>query len=398
VRRTALTGLVVLATMLGSVVAASTAGAATRAPRESSTIAGVTSTVVSCGSPTACLAVGAAQNSEGDVPPVAYALEKTKWKTVAVRVPKVKGAIAAELDAVSCKAATYCLAYGDTWTGDNNDYPFFLTWNGTSFTRIAAPPHADSAVLQVIDCTGVRSCLVLGAGAESNIDTTEFIWTLSGTRWTTRKVSLPVAYAAITALHCTSLTFCEVAGDYQPGTSGGTVNPLLAAWNGNRFILQSAAAVPSGLDFGEFTDISCSSERNCAAVGIGISGTGPAYSSIMEKWNGATWTAEKWSGPKGSRRAVLTGVSCTSATNCVAVGFDGTGSASRAASLVWNGTKWLTAGVPSVGKRLDSALDSVSCPKTGACEAIGVYGPATAENPKPLAAGWNGKAWKLTTA
>jgi hypothetical protein len=221
------------------------------------------------------------------------------------------------------------------------------------------------------------------------------------------KASIPAAFAEITALHCTSLTFCEVAGEYQAsttiGTSTPTFSPLLAEWNGKQFTLQSAAL--SGLNFGEFSDISCSSARNCAAVGIGISGAsssssgaGPDYLAIIEKWNGTTWSATKWAGPKHSQRAILTGVSCTSPNSCVAVGYDGTGSTHRAASFVWNGTKWLTAGVPSVGKGLASAFGSVSCPKTGTCEAIGGYGPETAENPKPLAAAWNGKAWKLTTA
>jgi hypothetical protein len=119
---------------------------------------------------------------------------------------------------------------------------------------------------------------------------------------------------------------------------------------------------------------------------------------FAEVWNGKTWTATKWAGPKGSTIAGLFGVSCTSATSCIAVGGAGTQKVMHAAALSFNGTKWSVLKVPGVGSGLSSDLEGVSCPKTADCVAIGNYGPSSSSNGKPLAGYWNGKAWKLKAA
>ncbi len=91
-------------------------------------------------------------------------------------------------------------------------------------------------------------------------------------------------------------------------------------------------------------DVSCASADSCAAVGSsGAPVAGPVNSSFAELWNGAVWSVVSVPGPKGFGTGVY-GVSCGSATSCVAVGEGGGagGTLSSAAALTgfWNGKSW----------------------------------------------------------
>ena len=418
VRRIVMTGLVATAAVLGSVVPAVSATAATRpAPatvaRLASPAAGSAGTVsvaidsigdrISCASPTACLAVGMQTDSSGDqTAPVAEALHGTAWKSVAVKEPK--GATDAALTGVSCKAATYCLAVGAYADQAGNTHPAAWTWNGTTLTLVTAPPMpsgSDLTALAAVSCVAVKSCVAIGSAFGSSGNGFQLIWTWNGRSWA-RKTATAGAKgteAQVTAAHCFSLTSCVVAGTTTP-VSGTTFTEslLLATWNGKAFTPQQAGAV--SLDFGIVADVSCSSPAHCAMVGtnLGLSGKTTTMTGFAEVWNGTAWTATKWTGPKGATIAALFGVSCTTATSCVAVGLTGSQKTGHAAALSFNGTKWSVLTVPSAGSGIITAFEGVSCPKTGDCVAIGRYGKSNATAGKPLAGYWNGKAWRLKAA
>jgi hypothetical protein len=356
---------------------------------------------ISCASPTACLAVGIDSGSSGSQSiPVAEALHGTGWKSVAVKAPK--GATASALTGVSCKAATNCLVIGEFGDKTGNIHPAAWTWNGTVLTPVAAPPMpggTELSTLNAVSCVAVNSCVAIGTafGATSTV---QIIWTWNGKTWA-RKTATAGAKGTqteLSAAHCFSLTFCVVAGTVDTVSSTSlTETLLLATWNGKAFTPQKAGAV--NLDFGIATDVWCLSPSHCVMTGVNF-GTGKTttMSGFAEVWNGVTWTATKWAGPKGSTLAGLFGVSCTSATSCIAVGAAGTQKVMHVAALSFNGTKWSVLKVPSVGTGLVSDFEGVSCPKTADCVAIGNYGKSTQTTGKPLAGYWNGSAWKLKAA
>src|SRR3984957_11099326 len=95
---------------------------------------------------------------------------------------------------------------------------------------------------------------------------------------------------------------------------------------------------PIGAPFGELYAVSCSSTTDCFAVGDGGSGT------LIEHWNGTTWTIVPSPNPSGQPDAELNGVSCSSATDCFAVGDSApeplTDFAVKTLIEHWNGTTW----------------------------------------------------------
>jgi hypothetical protein len=345
---------------------------------------------ISCGSPTACLAVGG--TGPGLSVAAAVALEGTTWKTITVPAPD-PSQDSAGLGVVSCKAATYCLVTGAYEANGNLDnIPYLLTWNGTSLALIPTPPVPGGDTLSSFDavsCVAVKSCVVFGSVFDAD-GHYEMAWTWNGSKWARRGAASPGWRAiSVSFARCFSLTSCEVAGAYA-GDRMADANVMFAVWNGKKFTRQRAAVPADILHQGFFSGLSCVSPRSCAAVGTSGS------RSFLAVWNGKTWTVTQWTGPKNGD-AYLSGVSCVTATNCVAVGWSATQQEQTegAVSFIWNGTKWLKAGVPGAGPGLMTYFSGVSCPKADRCVAIGDYYPV-AYSYLTMAGYWNGRGWKLT--
>jgi hypothetical protein len=116
------------------------------------------------------------------------------------------------------------------------------------------------------------------------------------------------------------------------------------------------------------------SAKHCVAVGGSGSGT------LVESWNGRTWSVLESPNPEGSGTPRLNGVSCVSARSCVAVGSDSTYEGpSQTLVETSKGGNWSI--VPSAnGASGASYLNGVSCVSSESCFAVG-EDKATAEGP-----------------
>jgi hypothetical protein len=106
------------------------------------------------------------------------------------------------------------------------------------------------------------------------------------------------------------------------GGSGDNFTPS-AYWDGATWVIKT---VPSALDHGsiDLTGVSCSPARACTAVGFyGGQGVNSTVSfPIGEAWDGSTW-AQQTMPVKGGvdyEGAQLNAVSCTTTSVCTAVG------------------------------------------------------------------------------
>jgi hypothetical protein len=73
--------------------------------------------------------------------------------------------------------------------------------------------------------------------------------------------------------------------------------------------------------------VSCTSRTTCIAVGVNksesLSGLKTHAGTLIEQWNGTRWSII--GSPNPTRLGTLYGASCTTPTTCVAVGYSGTG-------------------------------------------------------------------------
>jgi len=305
-----------------------------------------------------------------------------------------------------CKAANYCLVVGDYVNKAGLNLPYVLTWNGATLTAIVkAPlPSGDAlATMGGVSCVAVKSCVVFGSAfsATSVNGAVQLAWTWNGSKWGRKTAGSPGGSVTeeLTAARCFTLTSCLESGIVM--NASGAPSEVFARWNGTSLTTQTVPTPAGAFTFP--ADMSCSSSMSCAIVGFGFntstaSTSNPTAFGFAQVWNGSAWKTVKWTGPKGASLALLLGVSCTSANNCVAVGAYGTNNNGAAASFTWNGTHWAAVRVPGVGKGLTTEFSGVSCPSAGTCVAIGAYGPPTAINGKPLAGYLHGGSWRLRHA
>ena len=115
--------------------------------------------------------------------------------------------------------------------------------------------------------------------------------------------------------------------------------------------------------------VSCPSAAACTAVGGGFSAKQQVPRNIALTWNGSRWSAASVPDPAGAAYSILKDVSCASASTCIAVGDDSSGTVGVARS----GTRWSVLSTVNPPTAESSQLHSVSCRSATACTAVGWY-------------------------
>jgi len=196
---------------------------------------------------------------------------------------------------------------------------------------------------------------------------------------------------ALLGVSCPSANSCFAVGTDTNSNLNDQVTQMLAEhWNGSSWAIQ-AAPVPSGAAESELDAVSCTSASNCMAVGS-LTGTTTYIAGIAEHWNGKTWTVENVINPNGANPSgdtadELDDVSCVSAMSCTAVGFNNVGD--KALAEHWNGSSWTIQSTPSITNGPE--FDAISCVSATSCTAVGDSASATST----LAEQWNGSSWSV---
>jgi IPT/TIG domain len=236
--------------------------------------------------------------------------------------------------------------------------------------------------LGVVSCTSASFCMAVG---QNNVIGTSVIEQWDGSDW---KVDQGPTAGALEGVSCTSPSFCVIVGISSLGGS------LIEQWNGT---VWSAVPSPPG---GELLGVSCTSPSFCMAVSINGSG------ALAEKWNGTAWSLVPIPDTDASGFQVgpesLNGVSCTSASFCMAVG-QSIVQNSQTITVRWNGTAWSIVPSPNVTAPNSAgtlaptanALSAVSCTSASACTAVGGAGGSFPTFAASLVERWNGATWSI---
>jgi len=177
------------------------------------------------------------------------------------------------------------------------------------------------------------------------------------------------------------------------GSSGGV--PFAEGWNGSQWAVQAVSA-SGGTDY-VLLGVSCSSVTDCEAVGDygGTLSDSPTAIPLTKSHAGPFQLTEGWNGstwnlqnPPGPN-GIFYGLSCVSNGTCEAVGIDGF----EAIAARWNGKKWANQAIPDFGGTTPNNLNGVSCPSTNDCEAVGYEWSSWSGLPVSLAEVWNGTTW-----
>jgi hypothetical protein len=164
----------------------------------------------------------------------------------------------------------------------------------------------------------------------------------------------------------------------------------------------SAAQHPAITSNGHtLTGVYCTAATNCWAVGE-EQVTTSAWVNQVRHWNGKNWSAVTVPSPGGTANGSasdLNAVRCVSAASCWAVGtYSHETSGEYSEALHWDGKKWATAPVPHPGGTQQgdyTVLNDVACTGASNCWAAGDQGTnlSLSEQSKNFVVHWNGTKW-----
>jgi hypothetical protein len=133
--------------------------------------------------------------------------------------------------------------------------------------------------------------------------------------------------------------------------------------------------------------------RLLLSVLLAISAQAAASASTAPGNTRASWAVQKSPNPSGN--GDFQGVACTSLRDCVAVGSFYNQSADVPLAASWNGRAWRSQPVPAPAPPDDSYLNGVSCVKRTFCLAVGRE-DLPSDQSAALAEVWRGKRWRIT--
>jgi hypothetical protein len=296
----------------------------------------------------------------------------------------------------------------------------------TAMSASAAPGARPAAVsfpgqLLSVTCTSPVDCWAVGNGGLAGEAPNQILhW--GGAMWTPQTVPSPAGTGPgdlnqLASVRCLNANDCWAVGFAK--ASGNAQDTQALHWNGTKWKVTSTPD-PGGVasnSFSYLTDISCTSAKNCFAVGnFGLFVSNNSIQvqrrlNLVLRWNGTKWTKTSVPSPAGKGMNdgnFLNAIRCTSASNCWAAGdFGPMGDTPhlRNELLHWNGKKWATASVPNpggTGAGDDNEIKALSCTSPSNCWASGAFGQIDLQLTRTKGLDellhWNGRSWSKATA
>jgi hypothetical protein len=344
---------------------------------------------VTCASKSDCWAVG---NHWGN-PGIATLIEH--WNGVSWSIAKSPNPDTGvnELHSVTCASASDCWAVGDYNGSNTNGYyqTLIIRWNGHQW-KIVTSPNASveqDTFLYGVTCASASNCWAVGS--------TDYYHPLierwNGKSWTVISgADVGPDQSLLQGVACSAVSQCWTVGYYT--TSRNTAQTLVERWDGTVWTIADSPNNNIGTLANDLFDVACASPSDCWAVGYyNVDSTIPNISfdtrPLILHWDGNLWATA--SAPNAdSHYNLLTGVTCTSTSNCWAVG-----NIEYSQPLIehWDGSSWTIVTSPDNGR-----LNEVTCASASDCWAVGSYYNATFGNLQPFIEHWNGISWSLVNA
>ncbi len=307
----------------------------------------------------------------------------------AVPSPRFPGYGQVFLYGVSCPSTTNCFAVGweNSSSGPSINTALVEHWNGHTWSIMTSPKPTGSpgdANLSGVSCPSTTSCFAVGSTqsghAPNAFSTLVEHW--NGHTWSImtspnpRGSGTPNSY--LDGVSCRSTTSCFAVGFSI--FHGWTT--LVEHWNGHTWSIMTSPN-PTGFQYHRLRGVSCPSTTSCYAVGfsqlVGNSGL-MSVKALVEHWNGHTWSGMTRPTPTGTDDWNLSAVSCSSPTSCFTVGSDWVGGAAYTVGAVerslaehWDGQTWSIITSPNPTSATSTTLGGVSCPTPTHCFAVGAF-------------------------
>jgi hypothetical protein len=286
------------------------------------------------------------------------------------------------LNGVTCASSSDCWAVGYYITGSNVQQTLIERWDGNSWA-IVPSPNTDTThnnTLTAVACASAAKCWAVGSSNNGSFtQTLTEQW--NGTSWTI--VPSPnngTQSNALNGVTCSSASDCWAVGSYTYNTGDllmpSALGTLIERWNGTSWAIvpspnhsnSNCGLLPCAPLSNRLMAVTCASVSDCWAVG-----NVNEFNAFIEHWDGSSWSLIPSPTDGAEQTFILSAVTCASASECWAVGYYNTSSAQELAQTLierWNGTSWTI--VPSPNAQ-GNALSSVTCASASECWAVGSH-------------------------
>jgi hypothetical protein len=176
----------------------------------------------------------------------------------------------------------------------------------------------------------------------------------------------------------------------NPGSSAHQAGPQLrpprAAWSGFT-PHRNLGGLFSWVSVNGVNGLAAASADDSWAVGSAATGR-----PLIERWNGMAWKRVPSAGPHDAKESLLNSVAAITSSSAWAVGYYNNGSAIKTLIERWNGRSWTLVASPSPGGPHSSFLYGVAATGLSSAWAVGDYGTG-GNTTRTLIERWNGRAW-----
>ncbi len=258
------------------------------------------------------------------------------WQHVAS--PKSKYA---SLSGVTADSAATTWAVGSRFNG-RAAQTLIVRLTKAGWRKVASPDPVGAKknnYLNAVTTNGAEAFAVGAYQSGTSYESKSLILRWNGRRWYT--VPSPViAHSVLTSLAGVALASPSDGWTVGESDSGTTPQTLIEHWNGKRWSVASAPALP-----GMMQGVAALSAKNAWAVGYTENISGNA--ALIEHWNGKKWTVVPnpnlnvyGSSITGS---YLTDVAAISPADVMVTGYVVVSGVSQPVVLRWNGVHWIAA-------------------------------------------------------
>ena len=341
---------------------------------------------VACPGATSCFAVGNYFAAQSNRRTLVEHWNGTSWSIMPSPNTTTAANSGTLFDGVACANTANCFAVGATQLATGSQRTLVERWNGTTWSIVASPNPAGAtrAELQSVSCPSISSCVAVGHSGAGTFRTLVEHW--NGTKWSIVASPNP-AGATNTSLFgvtCPSPSSCFAVGNSDDPAH----KAVIEHWNGSAWSIMASPNVAGGT-ITTLRAVACKSATRCFAVGEDEGGS--ATTTFVELWNGTRWSILSSPNPTDATESGLQSVTCSSSATCFSVGTAGFDFSTTTKTLIerWNGTTWSILASPSPDPSAND-LTGVACASTKPCFAVGAKGSAT------LIERWNGTRWAQT--
>ncbi len=253
---------------------------------------------------------------------------------------------------------------------------------------------SNNSALYGISCPTSGNCVAVGQLSNSQAGLYQEV---SGT-WN----SVPVPNAPniyFDAVSCADATNCMATGSIVDANYN--THAVIDTLSGGIWTETTLPDSGSGNSYFTLYGVSCTSDTTCVGVGWYSSRNGSyrSFGDVLTRGSGGAWTATTTLaiGPGNTADDQLQAVSCTSATTCVAVGYStaSDGSTSTALIATLSGSSWSVADTSAFPT--GASLYGVWCADATDCQAVGTAYDPSGSGIDALAAQLSGSTWSAQT-